>query len=207
MIFDWLTPTYPTIALPWTPISRLYNAEKFSLFNGGSHFWKAKKVTSNSKKLIFFNAFHFIIPKGRQLRGSQRIDLSIKYSWLALVNTLSKFQLPSSNCLWFMMLWRFGGKGWLTHSLNHKAVCRTAPATPGLLTFSALCLGDTYYLLNFDLFLFWVKSNLWRLFLTGLMWNYLWCQGLTVITATATVLAMCNCLGNLYCLNSPWFVP
>ena len=87
MIFDWLTPTYPTIALPWTPISRLYNAEKFSLFNGGSHFWKAKKVTSNSKKLIFFNAFHFIIPKGRQLRGSRRIDLSIKYFWLALLDT------------------------------------------------------------------------------------------------------------------------
>ena len=34
------------------------------------------------------------------------------------VNSLSKFQLPSSNRLWFMILWRSGGKEW--------------PATPGL---------------------------------------------------------------------------
>ena len=30
------------------------------------------------------------------------------------VNILSKFQLPSSYCLWFMILWRSGGKGWRT---------------------------------------------------------------------------------------------
>ena len=30
------------------------------------------------------------------------------------VNILSKFQLPSSYCLLFMILWRSGGKGWLT---------------------------------------------------------------------------------------------
>ena len=29
-----------------------------------------------------------------------------------------KFQLPSSYCLWFMILWRSGGKGWLTY-LHH----------------------------------------------------------------------------------------
>ena len=50
------------------------------------------------------------------------------------VNILSKFQLPSSYCLWFMIFWWFGGKGWLTQSINNEAVCRTAPATPGLLT-------------------------------------------------------------------------
>ena len=46
------------------------------------------------------------------------------------VNILSKFQLPSSYCLWFMIFWRFGGKGWLTDWLtdwltewmNNKAV-------------------------------------------------------------------------------------
>ena len=27
------------------------------------------------------------------------------------VNILSKFQLPSSYCLWFMIIWRSGGKG------------------------------------------------------------------------------------------------
>ena len=49
------------------------------------------------------------------------------------VNILSKFQLPSSYCLWFMMLWRSGGKGWVTELMNDEAVYRTAPATPGLL--------------------------------------------------------------------------
>ena len=49
------------------------------------------------------------------------------------VNILSKFQLPSSYCLWFMILWRSGGKGWLNESMNYEAVYRTAPATPGLL--------------------------------------------------------------------------
>ena len=29
------------------------------------------------------------------------------------VNILSKFQLPSSYRLWFMILWRSGGKGWI----------------------------------------------------------------------------------------------
>ena len=49
------------------------------------------------------------------------------------VNILSKFQLPSSYCLWFMILWRSGGKGWLNESMNDVAVYRTAPAIPGLL--------------------------------------------------------------------------
>ena len=49
------------------------------------------------------------------------------------MNILSKFQLPSSYCLWFMILWRSGGKGWLNESMNDKAVYRTAPVTPGLL--------------------------------------------------------------------------
>ena len=53
------------------------------------------------------------------------------------VNILSKFQPPSSYCLWFMILLRSGGKGWLNElikeSINHEAVYRTAPATPGLL--------------------------------------------------------------------------
>ena len=38
------------------------------------------------------------------------------------VNNLSKFQLPSSYCLWFMILWRSGGKGssteWMDGSMN-----------------------------------------------------------------------------------------
>ena len=52
-------------------------------------------------------------------------------------NIPSKFQLPSSYCLWFMIILRSGGKGWLNYlineSINDEAVYRTAPATPGLL--------------------------------------------------------------------------
>ena len=49
------------------------------------------------------------------------------------VNILSKFQFSSSNNLGLMMFWRSGGKGWMSDSVNYEAVCRTAPATPGLL--------------------------------------------------------------------------
>ena len=49
------------------------------------------------------------------------------------VNIPSKFQLPSSYCLWFMIIWRSGGKGWLSKWVSNEAVYRTAPATPGLL--------------------------------------------------------------------------
>ena len=48
------------------------------------------------------------------------------------VNILSKFQLPSSYCLWFMIIGRSGGKGSPTELNNDKAVHRTAPGTPGL---------------------------------------------------------------------------
>ena len=45
----------------------------------------------------------------------------------------SKFQLPSSYCLWFMILWRSGGKGSLSDWMSKEAVYRPAPATLGLL--------------------------------------------------------------------------
>ena len=41
--------------------------------------------------------------------------------------------LPSSYCLWFMILWRSGGKGSPTELINDEAVYRAAPTTPGLL--------------------------------------------------------------------------
>ena len=50
-----------------------------------------------------------------------------------VVNIVSKFQVPSSNGLGFMMFWRFGGKGSVNHLISDEAVCRTAPSTPGLL--------------------------------------------------------------------------
>ena len=49
------------------------------------------------------------------------------------VNILSKFQLPSSYGLWYMIFWRSVGKGSLTDWLNHGGDCRTAPYTPGML--------------------------------------------------------------------------
>ena len=49
------------------------------------------------------------------------------------VNIVSEFHLPSCNGLGFMMFSRSGGKGSVTDPLNDGCVCRTAPATPGLL--------------------------------------------------------------------------
>ena len=52
-----------------------------------------------------------------------------------VVNIVSKLYFSSR--LWLMIFGRFGGKGslnqWMNQSLNDKGVCRTAPATPGLL--------------------------------------------------------------------------
>ena len=49
------------------------------------------------------------------------------------MHLLSKFQLPSSNGLGFMMLWRLEVKGSLSHWINDEGVGRTAPANPSLL--------------------------------------------------------------------------
>ena len=49
------------------------------------------------------------------------------------VNILSKFQLPRSYRLWFMILWKSGGKGSLNELMNDGGDYRTAPATSGLL--------------------------------------------------------------------------
>ena len=47
------------------------------------------------------------------------------------LNILSKSQLPSSYRLWFMILGRYFRKR-MNRLMSDKAVCRTAPATPGL---------------------------------------------------------------------------
>ena len=49
------------------------------------------------------------------------------------VNLLSKYQLPSSYGLGGKVFWIFGGKDWHTQLINDVGVCRTAPATLGLL--------------------------------------------------------------------------
>ena len=75
--------------------------------------------------------------------------------WGGGVNILSKFQPPRSYCLWFMILWRSGGKGSLNESVNDKAVYRTAPATPGLLNIHGLIievLVDEFFMNYFYLF-------------------------------------------------------
>ena len=55
-----------------------------------------------------------------------------------MANIVSTFQVPSSNGLRVMLFWRFGGKWWPSDWANYDGVCRTAPATPGLLiTFPA----------------------------------------------------------------------
>ena len=53
-----------------------------------------------------------------------------------------------------MVFWRFGGKGWIrdwiSHSMDDKGVCRTAPATPDLVTTGArhLCPSLVYRLFH-----------------------------------------------------------
>ena len=49
------------------------------------------------------------------------------------MNILSKFQLPISSGLELRVLWIYFHKPWLSYQINYEAVCRTAPATPGLL--------------------------------------------------------------------------
>ena len=88
----------------------------------------------------FYRGFLYTL---KNCMGGWACSTSIKCLFRnSLVNILWKFQLPSSYCLGLMILWRFGGKGSLTHSLtdwlSDKAVCRTAPATPGLLIISAV---------------------------------------------------------------------
>ena len=61
------------------------------------------------------------------------------------MNILSKFQLPSSYRLWMKVCWRYTElrryfhKGhlinyWINYSVSEGGDCRTAPATPGMLT-------------------------------------------------------------------------
>ena len=54
-----------------------------------------------------------------------------------VMKIVSKFQLPRSFGLGVKVSWRFWTKGWLAEWMNEsiidEAVCRTAPATPGLL--------------------------------------------------------------------------
>ena len=50
-----------------------------------------------------------------------------------LMNIPSKFQLPSSSGLGLTVFGRYFHKPSLTYLANDKALCRTAPATPGLL--------------------------------------------------------------------------
>ena len=49
------------------------------------------------------------------------------------VKILSKFQVPSPYDLGVKVECILGGKGRVNQSMNHNSVCRTAPASPGLL--------------------------------------------------------------------------
>ena len=54
IIFDWLPPTYLSIALPWTPLSRVYDAVQFSLYNRmGAILKKTTKMTWWNQGLVF----------------------------------------------------------------------------------------------------------------------------------------------------------
>ena len=79
------------------------------------------------------NLYHFVQKKNCDMWHVTRDTWHVTYDMFGGVNILSKFQLPSSYRLGFMMLWRSGGKGCMNELMNDKAIYRTAPATPGLL--------------------------------------------------------------------------
>ena len=68
------------------------------------------------------------------------------HTWLVWGGKHSLKISASSYRFWFMILWRYGGKGWLSDLMNDKAVYRTALATPGLLIiFSSLLCSIQYF--------------------------------------------------------------
>ena len=67
----------------------LYSSRKLSLFNGGSNFKKAKKVTSKSKLLIIFRISIFTYTKAVNLW----VAIAGKISWSTLMST-NQFVVP-----------------------------------------------------------------------------------------------------------------
>ena len=63
---------------------------------------------------------HHFVRKKEKMWHVTRDMWHVTHDMFGGVNILSKFQLPSSYCLWFMLLWRSGGKGWLTHWINQS---------------------------------------------------------------------------------------
>ena len=72
----------------------------------------------------------------------------MKHDRWGAVSLLSKFQLPSSNCLGGMMFLGSGGKSTLNNLISDKGVCRKAPATPGLLYIILLQVYEIQYYFN-----------------------------------------------------------
>ena len=58
------------------------------------------------------------------------------------MNILSKFQLPSSFGFGLTVFWIYFHKPWLSYLMSHKAIYKTAPATPGLLNILWFWEGD-----------------------------------------------------------------
>ena len=61
--------------------------------------------------------FHHYVQKKRKKKKNDMWHVT-RDMFVGGVNILSNFQLPSSYRLWFMILWRSGGKGWLNEWIN-----------------------------------------------------------------------------------------
>ena len=72
--------------------------------------------------------------------NATRDTLHVSRDTQGVVSIVSKFQVPSYDGFGVIIFWRLGGKGSVTEWINDKCVCRTAPATPGLLKFSGFSL-------------------------------------------------------------------
>ena len=80
--------------------------------------------------------------KGREKTRERKPKIVTCDTWYATCDTwqltpdwwwtlCQHFRSLSLNGLGVMMFWRFGGKEWLTLSINDESVCRTAPSTLG----------------------------------------------------------------------------
>ena len=89
------------------------------------------------------------------------------------VNILSKFHLASTEGLGGLMLWRLGGKGWITKLpnkwINDEGVYRTVPTTLGLLKIvSETQLGTNIWIFEYILTNIFIHLNIYWFFQRGI---------------------------------------
>ena len=78
-----------------------------------------KKIIKKNKKIVTRDMWDVTRDTWHVTRDTRHVTRDT----FGGVNILSKFQLPSSYRLWFMILWRSGGKGSVTELMNQWRGC------------------------------------------------------------------------------------